>query len=39
MLWLCLTWLEGSKVSSEDGGVDVEEGLHGGEGHVEDTEQ
>ena len=34
-----LTWLEGLEVSSEDGGVDVEERLHGGKGHIEDTEQ
>ena len=34
-----LTWLEGLEVSSEDGGVDVEERVHGGEGHIEDTEQ
>jgi len=26
-------------VSSEDGGVDVEERVHGGEGHIEDAEQ
>ncbi len=35
----CQTFLEGCEVAGEDGGVDVEERLGGGEGHVVHVEQ